>query len=76
MSLEKLLKSRKTRIITATSGRNSTHNFILGTPGNDEEIVVPVGVTVYTELGKKLGKILYTSNRYISTYEKNYDYFR
>lgn len=39
----------------AKHGRDSTHNFIIGVPGEDLKVEVPVGVSIITEMGKKLG---------------------
>lgn len=52
-----MYKTNKTRQYAAPSGRHSSHNFILGPPGDTLTIEVPVGVSVVTELGKKLGEI-------------------
>lgn len=40
------------------NGKHSTHNFILGPPGEDIKIEVPIGVKLKTaELGKELGEL-------------------
>ncbi|XP_018574706.1 GTP-binding protein 10 homolog isoform X2 [Anoplophora glabripennis] len=41
----------------AKNGRHSSHNFILGTPGEDLKFEVPVGVTLITDFGKKIGEL-------------------
>lgn len=41
--------------VFAPHGCDSTHNFILGVPGADVEIEVPLGVTLVTDYGKQLG---------------------
>lgn len=55
-SLEKVLASNKTKRIIAKHGRDSSHNFILGIPGESVTVEVPIGITVFTDDGKKLGK--------------------
>ncbi|KAL3283162.1 hypothetical protein HHI36_006314 [Cryptolaemus montrouzieri] len=57
MSLEEVYKHNKSKRYIAENGRNSSPNFIRGTPGSDLKIDVPVGVTIYTEMGKKLGEL-------------------
>lgn len=54
-SFRDVQKTNQTKRYLADHGRDSTHNFILGTPGENLKFTVPVGVTVYTEMGKKLG---------------------
>lgn len=58
LTLENVLSKNRSKRIQAPHGRDSTHNFILGIPGEKVEIPVPVGVTVETDLGKKLGSFL------------------
>lgn len=55
-TLKHVSKANQTKQYLASHGRDSTHNFILGTPGENLKINIPVGVTVYTEMGKKLGR--------------------
>lgn len=55
MTLKDVHVQNKSKRYMAPHGRDSTHNFILGTPGENLVINVPVGVTLYTEKGKKLG---------------------
>lgn len=55
MTLEKVLKTHDTKQLLAKHGKDSTHNFILGLPGEDIVVEVPLGVTVVTAFGKKLG---------------------
>lgn len=53
-----MLALNKNQRIIAKHGRDSTHNFILGIPGESVKIEVPVGITVFTDDGKKIGKDL------------------
>lgn len=39
----------------AKHGRDSSHNFIIGVPGENLKFEVPVGVSIVTEMGKKIG---------------------
>lgn len=55
INLENTYKQNKTKSYIAKNGKHSSHNFIIGPPGEDLKIPVPVGVTMITELGKKLG---------------------
>jgi Obg family GTPase CgtA len=57
ISLSDVYKQNKSKSYVAKSGRHSSHNFILGPPGENTKFEVPVGVTIFTELGKKLGEI-------------------
>ncbi|KAK9879465.1 hypothetical protein WA026_006535 [Henosepilachna vigintioctopunctata] len=57
ISLEEVYKQNKTRRYNAGNGKNSSHNFIRGPAGEDIKINVPVGVSIHTELGKKLGEL-------------------
>ncbi|CAG9814062.1 unnamed protein product, partial [Phaedon cochleariae] len=57
ISLETVFKSNKTKQYIAKGGRHASHNFILGIPGEDLRFEVPVGVSIITELGKKLGEL-------------------
>lgn len=55
MTLKDVYNRNRSKRYLAPHGRDSTHNFILGTPGENLVFNVPVGVTLYTERGKKLG---------------------
>ncbi|KAF7278064.1 hypothetical protein GWI33_008833 [Rhynchophorus ferrugineus] len=44
-------------IVEAKEGKSASHNFILGPPGEDLKFEVPTGVTIITDLGKKLGEL-------------------
>lgn len=55
VSLQDVFKRNKTKSYSAKPGKHSSHNFILGPPGESLKFEVPVGVTVITELGKKIG---------------------
>ncbi|RZC36578.1 MMR HSR1 and/or GTP1 OBG domain containing protein, partial [Asbolus verrucosus] len=57
INLHEVFTKNRTKTYVAKNGRNSTHNFILGPPGEALKFDVPVGVTIYTEFGKKLGEI-------------------
>lgn len=57
ITLENVFKSNKMKRYLAGNGKHSTHNFILGPPGEDLEFEVPVGVTIFTDIGKKLGEL-------------------
>ncbi|XP_044266666.1 GTP-binding protein 10 homolog [Tribolium madens] len=57
VSLQDVFKRNKTKSYTAKAGNHSSHNFILGPPGESLKFEVPVGVTVITELGKKIGEV-------------------
>lgn len=53
--LNEVYKQNKSRYYTAGNGSHSTHNFILGLPGQNLKFDVPVGVTIYRDDGRKLG---------------------
>ncbi|XP_030763064.1 GTP-binding protein 10 homolog [Sitophilus oryzae] len=57
ITLDTVFKSNVSKRFLAKPGKHASHNFILGPPGEDVTFDVPVGVTVYTELGKKLGEL-------------------
>ncbi|KAF5297708.1 hypothetical protein FQA39_LY12039 [Lamprigera yunnana] len=57
ISLDDVARTNKKKHFIAGSGVCSSHNFILGPPGNSVKVDVPVGVTVFTDEGKKLGEI-------------------
>lgn len=56
--LDEVYKQNKTRSYCAGNGSHSTHNFILGLPGENLKFDVPVGVTIYRDDGKKIGTYL------------------
>lgn len=56
IGLHEVFRKNSSKIYKANSGKNSSHIFILGPPGNTLRFDVPVGVTVMTELGKRIGK--------------------
>lgn len=58
ITLETVFKTNRTKRYKAQAGRSATHNFILGTPGEDLVFEVPVGVSLITELGKQLGQLI------------------
>jgi GTPase involved in cell partitioning and DNA repair len=51
-----LLTQNPTKRFIAKNGGNSHKNRILGEPGADITIPVPVGVTVLNDFGQVLGK--------------------
>lgn len=57
ITLEHVYKQNQTKRYIANNGRHATHNFIIGPPGEDLKIPVPVGVSFVTELGKRLGRL-------------------
>lgn len=57
ITLENVYKKNRTKVYKAPNGRHASHNFIIGQPGEDLVIDVPIGVTFITEWGKKLGKL-------------------
>lgn len=56
-SLKNVVTKFPSKKIVAGSGEDSVKNKILGAPGVDKTLEVPLGVTVYREDGKKLGEI-------------------
>lgn len=65
ITLETVYKQNRSKLYAAKSGKHSSHNFIVGIPGEDLKIPVPVGVALITELGKKLGNhLMKYLNRY------------
>ncbi|KAB0798525.1 hypothetical protein PPYR_09518 [Photinus pyralis] len=57
ITLEDLCRCNQSRRFIAKNGTHSTHNFILGPPGESLKFEVPLGVTIYTDEGKKLGEV-------------------
>nr|CAH7768205.1 unnamed protein product [Callosobruchus chinensis] len=57
ITLEQVYKANASKRYIAPSGRHASHNFILGTPGEDLKFEVPVGVTLVTDAGNKLGEL-------------------
>ncbi|KAL1512507.1 hypothetical protein ABEB36_002089 [Hypothenemus hampei] len=57
ITLENVFKQNRTKRYVAQAGKNASHNFILGTPGENVVFEVPVGVSVLTDLRKKLGHL-------------------
>jgi GTPase involved in cell partitioning and DNA repair len=55
ISLTHVLKKNSTRLIKALSGENSHAHKLVGDPGPDCIVHVPVGVTVYSQGGTKIG---------------------
>lgn len=55
ITLETVFRQNKYKTYKAQNGNHSTPNFIVGVPGEDLKIPVPVGVTMITELGRKIG---------------------
>lgn len=69
MTLHEVFKNNTSKRYLANHGRHSTHNFIIGTPGENLKFDVPVGVTVYTELGKLLGTCILLTTLHKSLYK-------
>ncbi|XP_071579474.1 GTP-binding protein 10 homolog [Temnothorax nylanderi] len=57
LTLEKVLKTLKTKRVTADSGSDSTARGIIGTPGTDKIISVPRGIVIYNQNGVLLGEL-------------------
>ncbi|XP_018321946.1 GTP-binding protein 10 homolog isoform X3 [Agrilus planipennis] len=57
MFLEHVLNEHQSKRIFASHGTDSSQKYILGPPGEDVKVEVPVGVTVYTDEGKRLGEL-------------------
>ncbi|KAK4879554.1 hypothetical protein RN001_007700 [Aquatica leii] len=57
ITLDDVVRSNKSKRYLAGNGTCSSHNFILGPPGESVKLQVPVGVSVFTDEGKKLGEI-------------------
>lgn len=57
ITLETVFKSNRGKRYIAQPGKHASHNFILGPPGEDVKFDVPVGVTIITEFGKKIGEL-------------------
>lgn len=55
-NLEMVLKQHSTKRIHADHGKHSSHNFILGPPAENIEVVVPTGVTIYCD-NNNLGEL-------------------
>ncbi|KAL5006952.1 hypothetical protein ScPMuIL_015758 [Solemya velum] len=56
-SLKQVLEICPSKRFTAANGGNSRKKYLLGEPGRDLEVVVPVGVCVKTEHGKVVGDL-------------------
>ncbi|GJQ70307.1 hypothetical protein Trydic_g22745 [Trypoxylus dichotomus] len=56
-TLENICSLYKNKRIIAKHGKDSTHNFILGVPGESVKIEVPIGITVFTDDGKRIGEL-------------------
>lgn len=57
ITLKDIVAKNTSKRITAKNGENSHSKCILGSPGSDINIDTPLGVTILTESGKKLGEI-------------------
>lgn len=57
ITLSKVKSKLKDEILSAEHGRSSSSRGIIGLPGEDLIIKVPVGIAVYTDAGAKLGEI-------------------
>lgn len=56
-NLRDIMSKYRGKTITATHGEDSRKTKIVGNPGADVKLEVPLGVTVYSEEGKVLGSI-------------------
>uniref|UniRef100_A0A0A9Z9B9 GTP-binding protein 10 n=1 Tax=Lygus hesperus TaxID=30085 RepID=A0A0A9Z9B9_LYGHE len=56
-TLKSVAKANPSKRVVASHGENSLKNRILGLKGNDVTIEVPLGITVYNEMGQALGEI-------------------
>ncbi|XP_045470593.1 GTP-binding protein 10 [Harmonia axyridis] len=57
ISLDQVYKQNKSLRFIAGNGGNSSANCLRGAQGEDIKLEVPVGVSLVTELGKKLGEL-------------------
>lgn len=55
LTLEKIVKTYKTKRIKADSGSDSSARGIIGAPGEDKIISVPRGISAYNQNGVLLG---------------------
>ncbi|KRT80230.1 hypothetical protein AMK59_6599, partial [Oryctes borbonicus] len=56
-TLENIRSLYRNKRVVAKHGRDSTHNFILGVPGESVKVEVPIGITVFTDDGQKIGEL-------------------
>lgn len=57
MTLKDLLSNYPTKRLQAGNGEESSKLRLLGRRGEDKQIEVPIGITVYDENGKVLGEL-------------------
>ncbi|XP_066143308.1 GTP-binding protein 10 homolog [Euwallacea fornicatus] len=57
VTLETVFRANRSKKYLAEPGKSASHNFILGPPGQDRVFEVPVGISVITDYGKKLGEL-------------------
>lgn len=55
--MKNVLQKYAAKRVAATHGEDSSKNRILGRRGVDEEVEVPVGISVFDETGKNLGDL-------------------
>ncbi|CAG9095419.1 unnamed protein product [Plutella xylostella] len=55
--LKNIMTKYRARTIAAGHGEDSRKNKIVGSPGEDAKLEVPLGITIYGEQGKVLGSI-------------------
>lgn len=55
ITLNKIVLKHPTKVLKGTDGENSHVHRLVGEPGSDFVLPVPVGVTVYTQTGVKIG---------------------
>ncbi|CAG4906523.1 unnamed protein product [Colias eurytheme] len=56
-NLGKIMSQHRAKTISAGHGEDSRKNRIVGTPGTDVKLEVPLGVTIYREDGHVIGSI-------------------
>uniref|UniRef100_A0A1B6CW52 OBG-type G domain-containing protein n=2 Tax=Clastoptera arizonana TaxID=38151 RepID=A0A1B6CW52_9HEMI len=56
-TMEDILKAFRLKKVKAEPGNNSSSRCILGRSGANTIVTAPLGITVYNELGKKLGDL-------------------
>jgi len=61
ITLAQTLKKNHTRLYKASPGENSHIHRLAGESGADLVIPVPVGITVYSQTGVKIGKAIFFS---------------
>ena len=60
VTLQQVLKKVPTKLVKAGQGENSHIHRLVGDPGADVILPVPVGISVYTQSGAKIGNKVYS----------------